>query len=148
MDSVIRGLFVYLFVLLIFRISGKRTLANISTFDLVLTLIISETLQQALIDNDNSMTNAILLVLTLVAIDILLSLAKERISWLEKLLDSSPALAMKNGKMQHRVMKMERVDESDILNAARMHHGISRLDEIDYAIVEKSGDITIVPKRT
>ena len=148
MDSILRGLFVYLFVFLIFRISGKRTLANISTFDLVLTLIISETLQQALIDDDNSMTNAILLVLTLVGIDILLSLLKERSPRLERLLDSTPAIVVKDGECLQDVMIKERVDEADLLNAARQHHGISKLDEIDYAVVEKSGEITIVPKRT
>jgi uncharacterized membrane protein YcaP (DUF421 family) len=48
--------------------------------------------------------------------------------------------------MQHEALKKERVDESDLLSSARQHHGISTMDEIDYAVVEKSGDITIVPK--
>ena len=60
MDSVIRGLVVYLVLLIVFRFSGKRTLAQTTTFDLVLLLIISETIQQALLDNDNSMTNGLL----------------------------------------------------------------------------------------
>lgn len=146
MDSVIRGAFVYLFVLLIFRISGKRTLSSISTFDLVLTLIISETLQQAMIDDDNSMTNAMLLVLTLVGIDILLSVFKQRMPGLSRLLDSAPVVVVKGGDLQHEQMRKERVDEADLLNAARHSQGVSRMDQIDYAVVEPSGDITIIPK--
>jgi uncharacterized membrane protein YcaP (DUF421 family) len=146
MDSIIRGALVYVIMLFIFRMTGKRTLASIDTFDLVLTLIISETVQQALIDDDNSMTNALLLVLTLVSLDILLSILKERFPKLEQLLDSSAAVVVKGGKLQHEALQKERVDESDLLSAARQHHGISTLAEIDYAVVEKSGEITIVPK--
>ncbi len=146
MDTIIRGAIVYVVVLLIFRISGKRTLASINTFDLVLTLIISETLQQALIDDDNSMTNAFLLVLTLVGLDILLSLLKRKFPALERALDSVPAVVVKGGALQRQSLNRERVDEEDLLSAARMHHGISTMEEIDYAVVEKSGDITIVPK--
>lgn len=147
MDSVIRGVLVYLFVLLVFRIAGKRSLSSISTFDLVLTLIISETLQQALIDNDNSMTNAALLVLTLVGIDIGMSLLKRQFPRLEQIMDSSPAVLMKGGRLQHQVLEMERVDEEDLVNSAREQEGISRLDEINYAVLEKGGQISVIPKR-
>jgi uncharacterized membrane protein YcaP (DUF421 family) len=146
MDSIIRGALVYVIMLFIFRMAGKRTLASIDTFDLVLTLIISETLQQALINDDNSMTNALLLVLTLVGLDILLSLLKDRVPALGRVLDSTATVVVKGGKMQHESLKKERVDESDLLSSARLHHGISTLAEIDYAVVEKSGEISIVPK--
>jgi uncharacterized membrane protein YcaP (DUF421 family) len=146
MDSVIRGITVYLFVLLIFRIAGKRALSSISTFDLVLTLIISETLQQAMIDDDNSMTNAFLLVITLVGVDIMMSLLKRRMPALDRWVDSSPAVLIKGGRVQHEVLKRERVDETDVINAAREKQGLSDLDQIEYAVLEKSGDITVVPK--
>ena len=70
MFSVLRGVLVYFFLLVIFRISGKRTISQITTFDFVLLLIISEVVQQAMIANDNSMINAALLVITLVGLDI------------------------------------------------------------------------------
>ena len=147
MDSVIRGLVVYFFVLIIFRIAGKRTLSQINTFDLVLTLIISETLQQALIDDDNSMTNAILLVVTLVGLDILLSVLKHRVPFVARLVDSLPLVIMRDGTLADEPMKKERVNDTDVLNAARQHHGISTMDDIDYAIMEAEGHITIVPKK-
>jgi uncharacterized membrane protein YcaP (DUF421 family) len=61
MDSVLRALAVYAVLLLVFRIAGKRSLAQITTFDAVLLLIISEAVQQALVDGDESMSNAFLL---------------------------------------------------------------------------------------
>jgi uncharacterized membrane protein YcaP (DUF421 family) len=147
MDSIIRGITVYLFVLLIFRIAGKRALSSISTFDLVLTLIISETLQQAMIDDDNSMTNAFLLVMTLVGIDIMMSVIKRHVPAIDRWVESSPAVLIKSGRLQREVLKRERVDETDIIIAGREKQGLSELDDIDYAVLEKSGEITVIPKR-
>jgi uncharacterized membrane protein YcaP (DUF421 family) len=147
MDSVVRGICVYLFLLLVLRISGKRSVGSMTPFDFVLVLILSETVQQAMIDNDSSMTNAILLVLTLIGFDILLSVLKRKYPALAKMIDSTPALVIKEGEMVRSTMKAERVDEDDILAAARTHQGISRMDEIDYAAVEQDGNITIVPKK-
>jgi uncharacterized membrane protein YcaP (DUF421 family) len=147
MDSVIRGVVVYMFLLLVFRISGKRSLASITTFDFVLVLILSETVQQALIDNDNSFTNAALLVVTIMGIDVLLSHVKSWSPKLDRILDSAPVVVIKEGEILRGRMAQERVDDADILTAARESQGISRLDEIDYAVVEQSGGITVVPKR-
>ena len=145
MESVIRGLVVYFFLLLIFRISGKRTLAENTNFDLVLLLIISETTQQAMVDNDPSVVNAFLLIMTLIGASIGMSLLKLRLPALEKWLDGGPLVIIEDGKMLKQRMNKVRVDEADILEAARALHGLERLDQIKYAIVERSGAITIVP---
>jgi uncharacterized membrane protein YcaP (DUF421 family) len=146
MESIIRGAATYLFVWLIFRITGKRTLAQITTFDAVLLLIISETTQAALTDNDNSFTNSILLILTMLGIDVLLSCIKQRSSIVEKVMDGAPLIILDRRGVRHEAMTKERVDEQDILHAARELHGLSRLDQIDYAILEQTGEITIIPK--
>lgn len=146
MDAVIRGIVIYVFLMVVLRISGKRSLSSMNTFDFVLVLILSETVQQAMIDNDNSMTNAALLVTTLIGIDILLSYLKRRFPHLGKALDSTPVVIIKEGELLKDRMRGERVDEEDILSSAREHEGISRLDEIDYAVVEQNGSITIMPK--
>ena len=148
MDSVIRGITVYLFLLLVLRISGKRSLASISVFDFVLVLILSETVQQALIDNDNSLTNAFLLVVTLIGFDVVLSHVKGKFPRVEKVIDSAPVLVIREGEILRDRMARERVDDADILASARELQAISRLDEIDYAVVEQSGNITVIPKRS
>lgn len=146
MDSVIRGLLVYFFLMIIFRIAGKRTLAEATSFDLVLLLIISETIQEALIDGDHSITNSFLLVITLVGTSIAMSLLKQKFKVLSKWIDGVPVIIIDNGKMLKDRMDKIRVDEDEIMEAARMNMGLERLDQIKYAIVEATGDITIIPK--
>lgn len=147
MESVVRGLVVYAFLLIVFRLAGKRTLAQATNFELVLLLIISETTQQAMVDDDHSVTNGFLLILTLIGCTILLSVLKQRFRVLEKWLDDVPLVVFENGRMHHERMDKLRVDEQDILAAAREHQGLENLGEIKYAIVERNGEITIIPKR-
>ena len=144
MDTIIRAAFVYFLLLLLFRLSGKRTLAQITTFDLVLTLIISEAIQQAMVDSDHSLTNAFLLVVTLVGLNVLLSLAKQRFPRLERLIEGVPTVILEKGRLHRDRMQKERVDDADILEAARELQGIARLEQIRYAVVEKDGQITVV----
>ena len=146
MDSIIRAAVVYFLLLVVFRLAGNRSIGQLTAFDFVLLLIVSEGIQDALIANDFSMTNAFLLVITLVGLDIMMSLWKQRSPRVEKLLDGAPILVMQDGKLLHDRMKKERVDEGDILASAREKHGIERLDQIKHAIVEASGGLSIVPK--
>ncbi len=146
MDSVIRGVIVYVVLLLVFRISGKRTLAQSTPFDFVLLLIISETIQQSLVDNDHSMMNGFLLVLTLVGSSIILSLLKQHIPLVERLVDGAPLIILEHGKLHQDRMDKERVDEEDILEAARRLQGLERLEQIKYAVLERNGEITVVPE--
>ena len=147
MESVIRGLIVYLFLLLVFRIAGKRSLAETTSFDLVLLLIISETTQQAMVDNDHSMTNAAVLIVTLVGADILLSLLKQWSPALDTWLDGTPLIIVKDGQPLRDRMNRERIDESDVLEAARRQHGLESIAQIKYAVLERGGKIGIVPQQ-
>lgn len=146
MDSIVRGLVVYVVLLVVFRIAGKRSLAQITTFDFILLLIIAEAVQPALTASDNSMTNSLLLVLTLVGLDIGLSLIKGRSRRLERLVDDVPLILVVDGQpLQERLRKV-RVDESDILTSARMTQGLERMEQIKFAVLERSGGISIIPK--
>lgn len=146
MDSVIRAAVVYCFLLLVLRLAGKRTLAQVTTFDFVLLLIISEAVQQALIDDDNSMTNAMIVVTTLVAINILMSLLKQRWKFIERLLEDIPLVIVADGKPLRERMDKERIDMDDVLDAARESHGLEDLTQIKHAILERSGKISIIPR--
>jgi uncharacterized membrane protein YcaP (DUF421 family) len=146
MDSVFRAAVTYLIVWLIFRISGKRSLAEITAFDFVLLLIISETAQAALIDKNHSFTNSILLIVTMVGLDIAFSLWKQRSPTVEKVMDSVPLIILADGIPLRDRLDKERVDEADILTSARQHHGLERLDQIKYAVLERHGGISVIPK--
>ena len=146
MDSVIRGIVIYAFLLLVFRISGKRTLKDLTIFDFVLVLIIAETTQQALLGEDFSIINSFILISTLVLTDIGISLLKQWSPKVEKVIDSVPVVILKNGEMFKDRTEKERIDEKDILEAGRQLHGLERLDQIKYAILEVDGSISIIPK--
>ena len=146
MESVIRPAFVYLFVLVLLRLTGKRTLAQITTFDFVLLLIISEATQQALIGEDNSMINSAIVVATLVGLNVLMSLLKQRWPWVDRMLDDVPIVIVENGKPLKDRMDKVRVDENDVLDAARQIHGLERMDQIRHAILERDGQISIIPR--
>ena len=146
MEIVLRCIAIYAVVWVVFRISGKRTLKDLTTFDFVLLLIISECTQQGLVGQNYSITGATIAVATLVTVDILLSLLKRRFDKVEKVLDNVPVLLIERGRLHRDRLKKERVDEADILVSARQMHGISRIDAIDYAILETSGTISIIPK--
>jgi uncharacterized membrane protein YcaP (DUF421 family) len=146
MDSVIRATIVYAFLLLVMRLAGKRTLAQVTTFDFVLLLIISEATQQALIDDDNSMMNAAILIVTLVGLNILMSLLKQRSKFIGRLLEDIPLVIVADGKPLESRMNKARVDLDDILDAARESHGLEHLSQIKHAILERSGKISIIPK--
>ncbi|KPA91459.1 hypothetical protein PF66_02342 [Pseudomonas asplenii] len=87
MDSVLRAAAMYVALMILFKIAGRRSLAELTTFDLVLLMIIGEATQQALLGDDFSLTNSIVVIVTLIAVDVGLSLLKRRFSTISRLID-------------------------------------------------------------
>ncbi|MPZ52299.1 MAG: DUF421 domain-containing protein [Acidimicrobiia bacterium] len=145
MTSVWRALLIYGVLLLIFRVSGKRTLSQISSLDLILLLIIGEATQQALLGDDFSITNAIIVIVSLVGIDLVLGWLTNRVPMLGRVIDGSPLIVVDSGTPMKDRMRRSRVTEADILEAARQTQGLERMDQIKYAVIEKSGDVSIIP---
>ncbi|MEX2142726.1 MAG: YetF domain-containing protein [Pirellulales bacterium] len=145
MEIVLRAAAMYLFLLLIFRLSGKRTLSEADTFDFLMLLIISETTQQAMIRDDHSFTNAAILIVTLVSLTILLSFVKHWSRRASSALDDEPLVVLAHGKLFDKRCDKLRIDESDILEAARENLGLERLEQIKFAVVERTGSISIIP---
>ena len=146
MDTIIRAAAVYFFLLVVFRLAGKRTLAQATPFDLVLLLTISEAVQNAMTRTDQSLTGAFGVVLTLVGLDIALSILKSKSRTFDRLLDDVPVVLVQDGQPLAERMRRARVDESDILKAARELQGLERLEQVRYAVLERDGQISIVPK--
>lgn len=143
MDAVLRATAIYLALLILFKLAGRRSLAQLSTFDFVLLLIIGEATQQALLGEDFSVTNALLVIATLIAIDVGASLFKRRSSVFARLLDGSPTIVVDNGvPLQWRLSK-SRLKLDDVMETAR-ENGLERLDQIKYAIIERNGKISII----
>jgi uncharacterized membrane protein YcaP (DUF421 family) len=145
MDAIFRVGAMYLFLLLAFRVAGKRALSEATTFDLLLLLIISETTQQALVGEDHSITNAFLLIISFLAIEVFLSVLKQRFKKFDDLLEGHPLVLINNGICDSEAMKRAHVDVDDVLEAARGSQGIEQLSMVKFAILERTGDISIIP---
>lgn len=146
MNPVLRGIAVYLFVYVIFRILGKRSLAEITAFDFVLLLIISETTTNALVGEDFSLTVCFIMVCTLVGVDYLFSLLKTKSIWFQVASEGAPLVLVDDGKPLLKRMRQSKVDEEDVMEAARLTQGLRHMTEIKYAVLERDGSISIIPK--
>ena len=146
MDAVLRAAALYIFLLVIFRIAGERTLASLTTFDFVLLLIIAEATQQGLLGDDFSVVKAILVIATLIGLDIGISLLKDRSRLLHKIIEGVPLVIVEDGRMLEDRMRRARIDLDDVLQAARERQGIERVDQIKFAVLERTGEISIIPK--
>lgn len=148
MESVIRGAVIYLVLLLVMRISGRRTLSEATAFDFVLLLIIAETTQQALLGDDFSITNAVVLFVTLIVIDIGLSYLKQWSPTANKLLQGIPTVIIRDGKLDQHALRRARIGEGDILVAARQKQGLANLEQIDHAVLETDSGISVIPRKS
>lgn len=146
MDSVLRAVALYAFLLLVFRVSGRRTLAQATTFDFVLLLIIGEATQQGLLEEDFSMTNAFLVIVTLMLLDIGLQFLEQRVPWLSRFIGGLPVVLVQNGKPFQDRLRKARVAEEDVLSRARSSQGLERMDQVKYAVLETDGSVSIIPE--
>lgn len=145
MDSVLRAAAMYLALMVLFKIAGRRSLAELTTFDFVLLMIIGEATQQALLGDDFSLTNSVLVIVTLIAIDVGLSLLKQRSEWVSKFIDGGPTIIVENGKLLSERLRHARLVEADVMEVARSSQGIETIDQIKFAILERNGKISVIP---
>jgi uncharacterized membrane protein YcaP (DUF421 family) len=145
MDSVFKAVAIYLLLWVVIRVSGRRTLAQMTTFDLILLLIIGSATQRALIGQDYSLTTAFIVVTTLVSLNVGMSLMEVGSRRMAKLLKGTPTILVEHGHKLEGRMRRARVTEEEIREAARHDHGIERLEQIKFAVLEASGKISIIP---
>ncbi|HEX2486415.1 MAG TPA: YetF domain-containing protein [Myxococcota bacterium] len=146
MDVVLRAVALYAFLLVLFRTAGKRALAQTTVFDLVLLFVISEMAGPMVLGGDQSFSGGGAAIATLVLVDVAFSLAKQRSSFLDRFVDGVAIYLMREGRLDREAMERERVAEDDILAAARQHQGIDSLDRVDDAVLERSGQISVIPR--
>jgi uncharacterized membrane protein YcaP (DUF421 family) len=147
MESVIRAVIIYGFLLLIFRVLGKRTLAEVTTFDVALLLIISEATQPGLMGQDSSLINSMIVIATLLGLDTLVGRISDRAPMLQQVLQDTPLILIEEGRILQDRLDKEGVDLEEIMAAARQSQGLERLDQIKYAVLERTGGISIIPKQ-
>jgi uncharacterized membrane protein YcaP (DUF421 family) len=138
---------IYLLLLVIFRIAGRRSLAETTTFDLVLLLIIGETTQQAMVGEDDTVPSAAIAIVSLVSLDMAIGYLKKFSPTFDLLLEGRPVLLVREGKVQHSAMRANSLDEGDLMEAARLSQGLEDMEDVRQATLERDGKISIVPWR-
>jgi uncharacterized membrane protein YcaP (DUF421 family) len=141
---VVRALAVYLFLLILLRLMGKRSLADVTVFDFVVLLILSECTQQAMSGNDFSTTNAAILVTTLVVLQRLADKLSDRSPRMDRLLNDVPTIVVRDGVPLEGAMRHHDLTVGEVLEAARKSQGVEHLEQIRYAVVERDGSLSVV----
>jgi uncharacterized membrane protein YcaP (DUF421 family) len=143
-EPVLRAVACYLLLLIVVRLSGKRGLAQVTIFDLVLLLLISQTVGRALIGSDSSITSALVTTVTLVTVNRVNDAAAHRWSDMSHVLEDAPLVLIEDGHVHEDRLADMKIRLDDILETARLGWGIERLDQIKHAILERSGSFSIV----
>jgi uncharacterized membrane protein YcaP (DUF421 family) len=143
MDLVLRAIFVFSFILLLTRVTGKRELSRLEPFDLVLLIILGDALQQGLTQDDYSLTSALLVVGTIAVLQVIVSWISYRFPRTRPILEGEPIIIVQDGKVIERNIKRERLTVEEIAEQARQHQ-IAHLSEIRFAVLETSGTISFL----
>src|SRR5690606_26495046 len=138
MDIIIRVILIYLFLMVLLRASGRRALSELTGFDLILLLIVAEMTDSALLGH-YSFVQAILTITALFTIDIAFSFLKQKSQRVSDWTDGTPVIIVKDGQLLLERMKHLRIDENEVLQAARHSHGLTRLEQVRYAVAEANG---------
>ena len=146
-EKVIRSVVVYLFILAAFRFTGKRQVGQLTPFDLVVLLLISNVVQNAVIGPDNSLTGGLLGAVVILVLNWAIVEITYRSKRARRLLESSPTLLIHNGRILRDNLARERVTLDD-LQAALRRAGIVEPAHVRVAVLEENGAISVVPRET
>ncbi len=142
-EFVIRALIVYGFLVLLLRLTGRRQVGQLSPFDLVLLLVLSNAVQNAINAGDNSVLAGIISACSLVAANYLVGLATYKSKKAEALIEGRPQVLIHNGKLYEDVLTRERLTHHE-LNSALRDAGCGDVNEVHYAVLENNGHISVV----
>jgi uncharacterized membrane protein YcaP (DUF421 family) len=144
LEKIIRPLLVYLFLIIGLRLAGKRELAQLNPFDLVVLLTISNTVQNAIIGEDSTLIGGVIGATTLLAANFIVVRLIHKYPRLEGMMEGRVDLLIKNGKVLPERLKKESIDIAELETAARKQ-GYSALHEIESASIDQNGNIVFIP---
>lgn len=145
MDLVVRALIAFCFVLLLTRVVGRRELASLQPFDLILLVMIGDLVQQGVTQNDFSITGMLLVGSTIGLLTVLVSWTSFRFPRLRPVLDGEPVIVVQDGEPIRKNLDRNRLTLDELRAAARQEQ-IASLDDVQWAVLETSGRISFIPK--
>jgi uncharacterized membrane protein YcaP (DUF421 family) len=145
LEKMLRSGLVYIFMVVGLRLFGKRELAQTNTFDLIVLLTLSNTLQNAIIGDDSSITGGVIGAISLLVLNYLVVRFLFRRAKLDRFLEGAPVLLIKDGKLQQRNLDHELITLAE-LTAAAHKQGLRNLDDVDRCVLETGGSLAFIAK--
>ncbi len=146
MDIVLRAALAYLFILFLTRVVGRRELSTLEPIDLILLIVLGDLVQQGVTQNDFSVTGIVLAIGTIGAMTVLVSFLGYRVRGVRPLLEGEPIILVQHGEPIEGNLRRERIALDELAAEARAQQ-VARIEDVDWAVLETSGKISIIPKR-
>lgn len=143
---VLRAVAVYVMVMLLMRVSGKRAVGQFTPFDLILLILIGNAVQNGINGGDNSLTGAAIMAATLILLNFGVAFATSRSRRTEELVEGVPVVLARDGKLFEQVLRKQLVSRADFHKALRQHDMVEVAD-VALALLETNGSISVVPRR-
>jgi uncharacterized membrane protein YcaP (DUF421 family) len=145
MDIVLRAAAAFAFVFLLLRVLGRRELSTLEPFDVILLVVIGDLLQQGVTQSDMSLTGSVLAVGTFALLVVATSWLSFRFKGVRKVVEAAPLVIIQDGKPIDKNLRVERLTLEEVASAARVQQ-IASLEEVEWGIVESSGQISFIPR--
>ncbi len=141
-ELVVRGIVVYMFLIIVLRLTGKRQIGQLSPFDLVLLLILSNAVQNSMNAGDNSLVGGLITATTLIAANYIVGLITFKSKKLEEIIEGRPQVLIHDGKLFEEVMNEAKLTRHELDSTLRQS-GYFEIKEVKLAILENNGRVTV-----
>jgi uncharacterized membrane protein YcaP (DUF421 family) len=147
MDIVIRAAIGFGFVLLLTRVVGRRELSSLQPFDLIMLVMLGDLVQQGITQNDFSVTGLMLAGGTIGVLTVVVSYLGFRFRALRPVLEGEPVILVQDGELIEANLRRNRITKDEVLSTARQQQ-LASLDDVRWAVLETSGQISFIPKQS
>lgn len=145
-EFVLRAVVVYAAVLVMVRLSGKRTVGQFTPFDLIVVVLLGTAVQNSLIGKDTSLLGGLLLAATLIGLNWLVGMVTSRFHRIETIVEGEPVVLARNGQVFAHVLRRQLISKEDFEVALRMNN-VNDISDVDIALLETNGQISVVQKK-
>jgi uncharacterized membrane protein YcaP (DUF421 family) len=147
MDLVLRAIVVFFFIYLVTRIIGRRELSSLEPFDLILLVVIGDLVQQGVTQSDESITGTLTVITTFSLLTVLVAYVSFKIKRIRLVLDGEPIVLVEDGRVIERNLRRERLTLEELAAEARQQQ-VASIDDIQWAVLETGGQISVIPKKS
>jgi len=144
-EVAIRTALVYLVLLALLRLAGKREVGQLSVIDLLVLLLIADAVQNAMVGDNDTLLGGVVAAAVLIGLDRVLAIAIDRWKWARKAIEGEPRLLVHDGKVLRKAMHAEGIDEAE-LRAAIRKHGVEKVEDVRLAVLEADGQISVISR--